>query len=61
MLVKLKIFRFDPQKDEKPYYQTYEVEADPMDRLLDCLNRIRWKQDPHSLLPDVLRSWRLWL
>lgn len=46
MLVKLKIFRFDPQKDEKPYYQTYEVETDPMDRLLDCLNRIRWEQDP---------------
>jgi len=46
MLVKLKIFRFDPMKDEKPYYQTYEVEADPMDRLLDCLNRIRWEQDP---------------
>lgn len=46
MLLKLKIFRFDPEKDEKPYYQTFEVEADPMDRLLDCLNRIRWEQDP---------------
>lgn len=45
MLLKLKIFRFDPEKDEKPYYQTFEVEADPMDRLLDCLNRIRWEQD----------------
>ena len=46
MLVKLKIFRFDPQKDKEPYYQNFEVEADPMDRLLDCLNRIRWEQDP---------------
>src|SRR4030042_105960 len=46
MLVKLKIFRFDPQKDEKPHYQTYKIEANPMDRLLDCLNRIRWEQDP---------------
>ena len=46
MIVKLKIFRFDPQKDKEPYYQAYEVEADPMDRLLDCLNRIRWEQDP---------------
>ena len=46
MLIKLKIFRFDPSKDKEPYYQTYEVEADPMDRLLDCLNRIRWEQDP---------------
>lgn len=46
MLLRLKIFRFDPEKDQEPYYQTFEVEADPMDRLLDCLNRIRWEQDP---------------
>ena len=46
MLIKLKIFRFDPENDEKPYYRTYEIEADPKDRLLDCLNRIRWEQDP---------------
>ncbi len=46
MLIKLKIFRFDPQKDKEAYYRNYEVEADPMDRLLDCLNRIRWEQDP---------------
>ncbi len=46
MHIKLKIFRFDPEKDKEPYYQTFEVEADPMDRLLDCLNRIRWEQDP---------------
>ena len=46
MLVKLKIFRFDPERDKKPTYQTFEVEADPMDRLLDCLIQIRWEQDP---------------
>ncbi len=45
MGLKLKIFRFDPQKDEKPYYQTFMVDAQPTDRLLDCLNRIRWEQD----------------
>ncbi len=46
MIIKLKIFRYDPKKDEKPYYQMFEVEANPEDRLLDCLNRIRWEQDP---------------
>ena len=46
MLIKLKIFRFDPQKNEKPYYQAFEVQAEPVDRLLDCLNRVRWEQDP---------------
>ena len=42
----LKVFRYDPEKDEEPYYRSYEVEAEPSDRLLDCLNRIRWEQDP---------------
>jgi len=46
MELKLKIFRFDPGKDEKPRYQNFTVEAQPTDRLLDCLNRIRWEQDP---------------
>jgi len=46
MAVTLKIFRWDPQKEEKASYQTFEVEADPMDRLLDCLIRIREEQDP---------------
>jgi succinate dehydrogenase / fumarate reductase, iron-sulfur subunit len=46
MITRLKIFRYDPEKDEKPYYQKFEVDSDPMARLLDCLNRIRWEQDP---------------
>ena len=45
MKLKFKIFRYDPQKDEKPYYQSYEVQAEPTDRILDCLNLIRWEQD----------------
>ena len=39
------IYRFDPEKDAKPHYQTYTVEAEPTDKILDCLNRIRWEQD----------------
>ena len=46
MILKLKIFRYDPQRDKTPYYQTFDVEAEPMDRLLDCLLRIRAEQDP---------------
>ena len=46
MIVHLKLFRFDPEKDQQPHYQLYEVEAEPMDRLLDCLIRIRAEQDP---------------
>ena len=40
-----KIFRFDPETDEKPRYQTYSVSAEPNERILDCLNRIKWEQD----------------
>lgn len=40
------IFRFDPSKDQEPYYKEYEVEAEPTDKILDCLNKIRYEQDP---------------
>lgn len=45
MEVRFKIFRYDPAVDPGPYYRHYKVEADPQDRILDCLNRIRWEQD----------------
>jgi succinate dehydrogenase / fumarate reductase iron-sulfur subunit len=41
-----KIFRFDPQEDREPRYQEYRIEVEPAERILDCLNRIRWEQDP---------------
>ena len=40
-----KIFRYDPSKEKQPRYQEYQVEAEPTDKILDCLNRIRWEQD----------------
>ncbi|MEW6669887.1 MAG: succinate dehydrogenase iron-sulfur subunit [Thermodesulfobacteriota bacterium] len=40
-----RIYRFDPAVDPEPYYRTYRVAADPSERLLDCLNRIKWEQD----------------
>lgn len=40
-----RIFRFDPAVDEAPRYQEYRVSTRPGDRILDCLNRIRWEQD----------------
>ena len=46
MVVRLKVFRYDPERDERPYFRSYEVDGEPSDRLLDCLNRIRWEQDP---------------
>jgi succinate dehydrogenase / fumarate reductase iron-sulfur subunit len=40
------VYRFDPKADKKPRYQEYEVDAEPTDKILDCLNKIRWEQDP---------------
>lgn len=45
MEIKFKIFRFDPEVDEGPRYQEYVVSAEPEERILDCLNRIKWEQD----------------
>ncbi len=44
--MRLRVLRYDPEKDAAPHYRTYEVVAGPSDRLLDCLNRIRSEQDP---------------
>src|SRR5271157_6098067 len=45
MELRFKIFRFDPQSDKEAYYKTYTVNARSEERILDCLNRIKWEQD----------------
>lgn len=45
MHLKFKILRFDPETDKEPHFEEYSVEADPTERILDCLNRIKWEQD----------------
>jgi succinate dehydrogenase / fumarate reductase iron-sulfur subunit len=48
--VKFKIYRYDPDKDEKPRMQDYDVPLDPHDRmLLDALVRIKEQDDSLSL------------
>jgi succinate dehydrogenase / fumarate reductase, iron-sulfur subunit len=43
--VTLKIRRFDPDKDRRPYWATYRVEVEGNDRVLDALQKIKWEQD----------------
>jgi len=45
MDLQFKIFRFDPDLDSMSRFQNYTVTADPWERILDCLNRIKWEQD----------------
>jgi succinate dehydrogenase / fumarate reductase, iron-sulfur subunit len=43
--VTLRIKRYNPETDVKPVYREYEVDVDPMDRVLDALNQVKWHQD----------------
>jgi succinate dehydrogenase / fumarate reductase iron-sulfur subunit len=45
MNVKVKIRRFNPEKDRRPYWSEFKVEAQPSDRVLDVLQGIKEKQD----------------
>ncbi len=45
MKIILKIQRFNAEKDSKPYFQEYEVEAEADERLLDAMMRIKRFQD----------------
>lgn len=45
MQVTLKIRRFNPETDEKPHWETYTLEADQNDQVLDLLNQVKWHQD----------------
>ena len=45
MEVTLRILRYNPETDKRPHYETYRVEADPNDQVLDLLNRVKWHQD----------------
>ena len=45
MQVELRILRYDPERDQKPHWQTYRVSAGPMDRVLDLLHAVKWEQD----------------
>ena len=45
MEVTLRVRRFNPEHDGKPHLETYTVEAEPNDQVLDLLNRVKWEQD----------------
>jgi succinate dehydrogenase / fumarate reductase, iron-sulfur subunit len=43
--ITLKIRRFDPDRDTEPHWETYTVAAEPTDRLLETLHKIKWEVD----------------
>lgn len=45
MKLNVKVKRFNPEKDNAPYWQDYVVNADAMDTALYLLLKIKWYQD----------------
>jgi succinate dehydrogenase / fumarate reductase, iron-sulfur subunit len=45
MQVTLRVRRFNPETDDESRIETYEVPADPMDRVLDLLHWVKWNVD----------------
>jgi succinate dehydrogenase / fumarate reductase iron-sulfur subunit len=43
--VDLKLLRYNPEFDSESHFESYRVEADPMERLLDCLHKVKWEHD----------------
>ena len=46
MQVTLRIRRFNPEKDQKPYWGEYTVQnVTPTDSILELMHRVKWEQD----------------
>jgi succinate dehydrogenase / fumarate reductase iron-sulfur subunit len=45
MKIKLRIFRFDPEKNKRPRFDDFVVDGEPNDQVLDLLNEVKWYQD----------------
>ena len=45
MDINLKILRYDPESDRKGHWENYIVDAEPEERILDLLHKIKWFED----------------
>lgn len=45
MEVKLKVFRYNPEDNKKKHFDTFELEVEPTDRVLDLLEQAKSYQD----------------
>ncbi|MFN2489583.1 MAG: succinate dehydrogenase iron-sulfur subunit [Actinomycetota bacterium] len=43
--VRLSILKFDPESGDDPHFEDFVIDAEPMDRLLDCLHEVKWHHD----------------
>jgi succinate dehydrogenase / fumarate reductase iron-sulfur subunit len=45
MEIHLRVFRFNPEKDQRPRFDLYTIETDPTERILDLLEYVRGDVD----------------
>ena len=45
MDVELRVKRYDPEVDDAPHWETYEVEVEPTDKVLDAIHQVRDRHD----------------
>ncbi|HEX7277643.1 MAG TPA: succinate dehydrogenase iron-sulfur subunit [Acidimicrobiales bacterium] len=45
MEVRLRIKRFNPEVDQRPHWETYAIDVDESDRVLDALHQVKWHHD----------------
>ena len=45
MEVNVRILRYNPETDQAPHFETYTLDAEPTDRVLDLLHKIKGYQD----------------
>ena len=43
--ITLKLFRYNPETDTKPHYDTFKLEAEPTDRVLDLMEKVKGYED----------------
>ena len=41
----VEIKRYDPEADEAPRWEVFQVEAEPWDRVLDVIQKVKWDHD----------------
>ena len=45
MDINLKILRYNPETDRKGHWEEYSLDADPDERILDLLHKVKWFDD----------------
>jgi succinate dehydrogenase iron-sulfur subunit len=43
--VEINIKRYNPEQDERPHWETYQVRVEDTDRVVDALHEVKWHQD----------------